>query len=74
MRYSNQAYKNLQEGEPKDSKYGWLIDLSGKATVDQKLGLPGVNLPAISLSLGDMRKARLLLTSFSQFFKKKKRF
>lgn len=49
MRYSNCAHKNFQEGEPKGSKYGRLIDLSGKATVAQKLGLPGVNLPAISV-------------------------
>lgn len=58
MSYSNCAHKNFQEGELKDSKYGRLIDLSGKATVDQKLGLPGVNLPAFSLNLGEMRRDR----------------
>lgn len=67
MRDSNCAHKNLQEDELKDSRYGWLIDLSGKGTVDQKFGLPGVNLPASSLNLGEMRRVRLLLISFFQF-------
>lgn len=64
MKYSNFAQKNLKEGELKDSKYGRLIDLSGKAVVDQKLGLPGVNLPAISLNVGEISRTRLLLASF----------
>lgn len=64
MKYSNCAHKNLKVGESKDSKYGRLIDLSGKATVDQKLGLPGVNLPAISLNVGEISRTRLLLAFF----------
>jgi len=71
MTYSNCAHKNLQEGELKDNKYRRLVDLSGKATVDQKLGLPGVNLPAMSLNAGEIRRDRLLLTSFSSYKKKK---
>lgn len=62
MRFSNCAHKNLEEGELKGSKYGRHIDLSGNATVEQKLGLPGVNLPAISLNLGEVRRMGLLLT------------
>lgn len=58
--------KALQECEPNYSKYRRQIDLSGIAPVGQELWLSGVNLPAISLNLGGMRKTRLLLTCFSQ--------